>query len=209
MLSSIGDIVLPVQVRAKLISGEELTQVEREIYNSAPGLAKDLLTNVPRLEPIAEAVYYQNKGFDGSGFPRDNIQGHDIPFQSRLLCLLKNMLEISKGRVPNEDTFVDLAEKSAQFDPELLEAAHKCFLDIQDKEVPREENLLVMINQLLPGDLLLEDLRTLDGELALAANNEITKAMLVKVRQYHKLNVLKEPVNINRTHTNSSDQSAA
>ena len=211
MLSSIGDIALPAQVRNKLASNEPLNEVEKEIYKSSPGLARDLLRNIPRLQPIAEAIYYQNKGFDGSGYPQDNAVAKDIPLNARILAIVKNMLLLSGGQAPNDQTFIQLAEQGVQYDPQLLEAAHKCFLNIEVQEVSmEEEEREVTISQLLPGDFLLENLETETGEMALAANNEITEAMLAKIRQYHKLNSLKEPVSIRRTDEKSKeDQSAA
>jgi len=42
-------------------------------------IAHDLLANIPRFNDVARIVLYQEKGYDGSGPPDDQLRGEDIP----------------------------------------------------------------------------------------------------------------------------------
>ena len=79
MLSQIGCILLPQEAIKKLYQGKELSPEEDQVFQMHPGIAHDLLGQIPRLEAVAEVVYYQEKGFDGSGIPLDTRQGRGDP----------------------------------------------------------------------------------------------------------------------------------
>ncbi|RMF86633.1 MAG: response regulator [Planctomycetota bacterium] len=61
MLSQIGCVAVPAQILEKVYNGEELKPQERDIYESHPKLARELLAKIPRLERVAEIVGYQEK----------------------------------------------------------------------------------------------------------------------------------------------------
>ena len=84
-LSQIGKLTIPADVMAKVRSGEPLTDTEQDIVDRAPEVSRDLIGNIPRLEAIGEIAYYRGKNFDGSGFPRDDKRGADIPLGARIL----------------------------------------------------------------------------------------------------------------------------
>ena len=44
-----------------------------------------LLADIPHLEPVALALTYRHKNFDGSGLPRDRVAGADIPMAARII----------------------------------------------------------------------------------------------------------------------------
>ncbi|MCA9144882.1 MAG: hypothetical protein KDB05_18940 [Planctomycetales bacterium] len=50
-----------------------------------PQVARDLLKYMPRLVGVSEDVNYQNKHFDGTGYPANAIRGENIPLGAGLL----------------------------------------------------------------------------------------------------------------------------
>ncbi|MEO0974267.1 MAG: response regulator, partial [Pseudomonadota bacterium] len=48
-------------------------------------LSHRLASTVPTLVPVAKALRYQRKNFDGTGHPRDEIKGSALPMLSRVL----------------------------------------------------------------------------------------------------------------------------
>jgi response regulator RpfG family c-di-GMP phosphodiesterase len=46
--------------------------------HSSPRLGFSLISNIPRLEQVANIVLYQHKNYDGSGFPEDAIAADQI-----------------------------------------------------------------------------------------------------------------------------------
>lgn len=47
-----------------------------------------ILNHIPRMKPVSDALFYTNKGYDGSGYPSNLIAGEMIPAEARLLRLL-------------------------------------------------------------------------------------------------------------------------
>lgn len=211
MLSSIGDVMLPPEVRTKLRNGEPLEKVEQELVTSAPEVARDLLLNIPRMRPIAEAIYYKDKGFDGSGFPYDAVKGTDIPLTARILQVLQHVLAPADGSAPNPEVFAKLEKSANLLDPELVEAARECFSRQKpDAEKGRGRVCEVSVSGLLPGDKILDDLKTETGKLALSENHTLTQALIQRIRQFNKLQNLKTPIRVERQYLgNSEGQSAA
>ncbi len=59
-----------------------------------PEVSKNLISNIPRLEKVAEIVYYHQKHFNGAGFPQDDRAGEDIPLESRILKVLCDLEQL-------------------------------------------------------------------------------------------------------------------
>src|ERR1039458_7436990 len=93
MLSQIGTVTIPPALIEKSRAGQELTKVEQDILARVPKTGADLLANIPRLESVARIVLYQQKHYDGSGFPVNFVRGEDIPIGARILKVLIDLLE--------------------------------------------------------------------------------------------------------------------
>lgn len=198
LLSSIGEVVLPPELRAKKSAGEELDDIEQTLFAQTPKVTKELLLNIPRMEHIANAIYYSQKNYDGSGFPKDGTKGDDIPYNARILNLLQHLISTADGHAPNKEIFDQLQEKANLLDPALLNAARKCFLDSQEANGVIRKKVETTIQDLKPGDILQQNLLTKTGKMAFSADHELTEALVNKIWQFHKLRELVEPVIILR-----------
>jgi response regulator RpfG family c-di-GMP phosphodiesterase len=56
MLSQIGYLSLPSQLVEKLYCGEQLTPEEKTLAAGVPGVAMELLENIPRLDPVIQIL---------------------------------------------------------------------------------------------------------------------------------------------------------
>ncbi len=201
MLSTLGHVVLPADIRAKMIANEPLGSVEQTIVASAPKAAHDLLQNIPRLNHVAEAIYYKDKAYDGSGYPLDARKGENIPLNARILYLLNQIFIETDGKVPVEQDFIKLQSSVEKFDPKLFSLVKEHFLSNVSMETqpgPGEKDLNLMIEELQPGDRLLENLVTDKGQRALAADNILTETLIHQAVQFNKVRKLKEPVRVRR-----------
>ena len=79
MLSQIGCVTIPQELLQKFRAGRVLSAKEEDIMKRVPQIGYNLLSHIPRLESVAAVVLYQNKNFDGTGFPADKIAGEEIP----------------------------------------------------------------------------------------------------------------------------------
>ena len=193
-LSTIGDVMLPPHLRAKMIDGEPLCQDETDLVIQTPEVARNLLLNIPRMKDVADSIYYKDKGYEGSGFPNDEIKGNDIPLHARILKLLQFLVEQSENGVPDHQSFRALKDHLPSFDPKLVKDAMRCFVETAPREAREPCKLNVKVGNLLPGDKAATDIRTTTGELALASGSEINEAVIERLRQFHKMRPLVEPV---------------
>lgn len=194
MLSPIGLITIAPEILGKIRDGDELSEVDREIYERAPEAARNLLSNIPRMKNLSEMIYYQDKGFDGSGFPEDWVAGEDIPLGGRLLKVLIDLAAL--GDRPDRAAFAELETHAPLYDPEILQVVWDCLLD---KNAPKDdastqEVVKVTAARLKAGARLVSDIETEDGWLVLAAGNEISQAQIERLSNLRKHRKLKEPL---------------
>src|SRR5207302_9411083 len=79
MLSQIGYVTIPAEVAKKARDGHGLSGPEKDMLLRVPEIGARLLAHIPRLESVSKIILYQDKNYDGSGFPADAVAGEDIP----------------------------------------------------------------------------------------------------------------------------------
>ncbi|NIA69314.1 response regulator [Pelagibius litoralis] len=212
MLHGIGRITLPDDVTAKLRSGGDLNEVEADMVARTPETARDLIKNIPRLEGVAQAVYYQSAGYDGSGFPGDGTKGADLPIEARILRILIDLACTSTRDKPGPEIFDRLAKTGNAYDPEILKAARACLTPEESagtEAPPEPEVLKVQLHQLTSDHKLVEDAVTETDVLVLAAGHRLSRPMIQKLQQYHKLRTLKMPLSVVQIAPEDEEEAAA
>lgn len=199
MLSRIGWVAIPAETQEKVNSGKSLSPNEKKMIERIPETGKKWISHIPRLEAVAEIVYYQNKGFDGSGFPDDGVAGKDIPLESRILKVLNDLATVSQDAVPTKFDFRQLEKQAQLYDPGVLRLARESLpnaeADIEDLHFEVAE---VSLNLLMKGYELLSDIETLDGKLILAKKQRLTETLLTKLRNIGEIHGIKEPIRIRK-----------
>ncbi|MCB1473079.1 MAG: response regulator [Rhodobiaceae bacterium] len=198
MLSTLGEAMLPAELRAKSERAEALSEAEMALVERAPEVACKLISNIPRLDDVATAILYRDKAFDGSGFPRDAIAGTDIPYIARILHVLRALLAVSADRRPDAAAFDKLSRMQNRFDPELLRQARACFLEDASRPLTRIVTTSVDVGGLRAGDTAVDPIKTQNGDLALSAGTQLTTATVERVRQFHHVRPLAEPIRVSR-----------
>lgn len=208
MLSTIGQVMLPPELRAKMTSDQPLNDVEKDLVKRSPEVARKLLLNIPRLKDVADSVYYRDRGYNGTGFPDCETKGDDIPLNARILFLLHHLLEANDAAWPDEDAFSKLDETPEIFDPKLLKMARACFLEPSGNTEMKQVRRDVQASELLPGDQTVNDVTTRSGAMVVPAGLEFTEAVIERIRQFHKMRPLVEPIAILRSVKTSLDAQA-
>lgn len=194
MLVPIGQVCIPPELVAKKRRGEKLSDAERSAFERAPEGARNLIANIPRMSKVADVVLLQDKGYDGSGFPADGPKGGDIPFDARLIKILKDLAEEAGGGQPNAAVFAKLERNTGQYDPQLLARVRTCLLSTIPKEAPAEVEVPVAV--LRPGNLVLTDIVLTNGHLILAANTRLSAAQVERLRSLGRIYTFVEPVRV-------------
>lgn len=123
LLHDIGKLMLPDGLLKKT---DPLTAEERALLKRQPGIAADILRNVPGLGRALEIVRHHHEWWDGSGYP-DGLRGEAIPLGARIFALADAFEAITAGRPyrPKRPTGTAVAEirqhTGTQFDPALVE----------------------------------------------------------------------------------------
>ena len=194
MLSPIGDLTLPAEIRDKRNRGEKLSGTEMALVSGAPEAAHKLIGNIPRLGNVAQIILYQGKRFDGSGFPDDEVAGADIPMAARILNILSDLNAAADLPQPSQRAFAALERQATHYDPELLAKIKSWLAPKQGPAVDGgPQHIEVAIDWLLPGDVIEADIVTEEGQLVLAAGYEVTNALIEKLITLRRVKRIKQP----------------
>jgi response regulator RpfG family c-di-GMP phosphodiesterase len=196
MLAPIGYLTLPPEIVVKARTGELLSKVEEQLVNTMPETAAKLLANIPRLQGVAKIVRYQNKRYDGTGFPPDPVKGDAIPAGARLLKVVFDMLQLqSTGLLPLK-ALNEMQQRRGWYDSTMLSAVRICFggTQIASETDTAKPNISVTVADLTIGMVLYSDLLTQDGTLVLSAGHQISQMSLNKIQNFHQLTGIREPI---------------
>ncbi len=194
LLTRIGDVSLPPALLAKARANQPLLPAEQLILRQGPRAGSDLVKNIPRLESVAKTVLYQDKHFDGTGFPDDDVAGLRIPLHSRVLKVVGDMIQLEERGMKRNTALEQLRQRPGWYDPEILAAACRCFhVDVpQPKEAGRPKP--IPLAELAAGHLLLADVETRSGLLIVASGNAITETLLQRLKNFGAMSGIKEPL---------------
>jgi len=200
-LAPIGLVAVPPEILTKKRNGEAISPEEQEIIDSVPGTGRRLISNIPRLEGVADMVFYKEKAYSGEGYPFDEeIAGNQIPYGARILKLLSDLSLITTTDVPTAQQIQKLNQQSELYDPKVLQAAVELWGN-SDEENPGAVGDLkeVALDMVIAGDMLVADVKLENGNLLLSAGNEITGAQLERMRALRKVTKIVEPLTIRRS----------
>ena len=195
MLFNIASITLPPETLAKTCAGDSLSGKERAMIDRLPGTGKNLIANIPRLERVADIVYYHQKHFNGLGFPEDSHSGTDIPLESRLLKILCDLEVLVSQGASQKDALTRMAAQDGIYDPAMLQTTSKV-LGGSDNESITTVPIDVLLHGLLPGHVLAASIETLEGQRLFSAGQMITAAILERLYNYHRITKVREPIQI-------------
>jgi len=123
LLHDIGKLMLPEGLLRK---AGPLTREERALFERQPGIAADILRNVPGLGRALEIVRHYHERWDGRGYP-DFLEGEQIPLGARIFAICNAFDAITtarpyRARRTMGEAFAELRKGAGtQFDPRLVE----------------------------------------------------------------------------------------
>ena len=84
MLSQVGCVTVPEATLEKVYNDKTLTSEEKQMLQSYPQIGSELVANIPRLDVVSKIIAYQEKRFDGSGWPTDAVSGKKNTVRSKI-----------------------------------------------------------------------------------------------------------------------------
>ena len=176
MLSQLGCVTLAPETIEAVYSGQKLSANEQSQYDAHPNVAYALLSKIPRLEPIAWMIQHQNQSAAEAGATEmaDMRLGAEI-----LRLVLAYEQAIHKGSSRTEAAHL-LARQNTNFSPQFFQAL--VTLDPNDEE---GETRKCRIEELAAGMIIQEEVRTLEGALLVSKGQEVTSAVIFKLKNFH------------------------
>ena len=192
MLAQLGCVTLPPAVLTKWRNGAALTGAEKDLVARVPEVGSRLLGNIPRLEQVARMVRYQQKNFDGSGLPQDEVAGQDIPIGARLLKVLADLSLLEGANKPKEAALQVMQRRLGYYDPDVLQAV-SASLDIY---LPATEILAIAVKDLQLGYLIMSDVKSLDDILIVKAGATVSHLLLERLHNFANFAGVREPITV-------------
>ncbi|MGA8271231.1 MAG: response regulator [Candidatus Sulfotelmatobacter sp.] len=178
MLSQLGCVTLPPETIDAVYAGEKLSTNEQGQYDAHPRVAYDLLSKIPRLEPIAWMVEHQNQLLSEAA-PGDT-QAADIQRGAEILRLTlayERLIHKGSSRI---EAVHSLSRQNKDFSPEFFEALVLLDPNAEEGEVRKRR-----IDDLVPGMIVQQEVRTPDKVLLVSKGQEVTPALIFKLKNFH------------------------
>jgi len=174
MLSQLGCVTLPPEVIEAAYQGEELGPEQQHAFDAHPAVARNLLSNIPRLDGIAWIIGNQAAAdSDLSKDPSDNLRiGADI---LRVAIAFDN-LKI-KGKSDAEALTI------LHFDKNLRQNLVESLSTLPD-DPGATELRTIRIADLSTGMILQEEIRTSVGMLLVGRGQEVTYPLIVRLKNF-------------------------
>jgi putative two-component system response regulator len=208
LFCQLGRLTIPDSVLLKAASNLELSRGERAMMRAIPESSRTILAHIPELRRVGTVVYWQDKNFDGTGFPRDDLDGRSIPLASRIIRVARDFEQLIEGGLNSDEAQLRLHSQDRWYDPAVLTA-----LDAQLLDEAAEFSLRAMaitLSELRIGMEILEDIATVDDLLVVVgAGTCITGPMLERLHNFARLKGIREPIVIKRNPTIVDNFSAA
>jgi response regulator RpfG family c-di-GMP phosphodiesterase len=179
MLSQIGCVAVPEETLCKIYEGKRLSQTEADSFAAHPTTGYELLRNIPRLEEVADIVAYQEKRFNGQGYPVDRRCGEAIPLGSRILKVALDFDTLTAGGTSEEMAIAEINGRRHWYDPVVV-AALRDVLAIETMQVVRR----LQISELPDRAILAEDVMSPRGMLLCAKGQEVNSSLRARLKNY-------------------------
>lgn len=181
MLSQLGCVTLPPETIEAVNNGEKLSANEQAQYDAHPSVAYSLLAKIPRLEPIAWMIEHQNRPVkETEAFDRSEMRtGAEI---LRLTLAYEQLIQKGTSRA---EAAHRLGSQNKGFSPAFFEALVSLDPNAESGEVRK-----CRLDQLSINMIIQEDIRTSDGALFVAKGQQVTAALLAKLKNFHARRVI-------------------
>ena len=177
MMSPIVEIVIPKPLLQKVHQGEMLDDEEQRVFLLRRRQGIKLLADIPHLEQVAMALTYRYKNFDGSGLPRDKVIGDNIPLAARIIRAVFDYDQL-QSEVLDEDAIALMRQREGCYDINVLAVLQ----DVQRLAYAESLFKETLVEELLPGMVLGQDVLDQNGRLIVGKGNELTFLMKLRLQ---------------------------
>lgn len=193
LLSQVGYVAVPDAVISKHLAGDTLTDAEQAALASHAEVAEELISAIPRLEPIATVV----AALDAEELPEGSDEDVDGPRSSLRFSVALLRLACDYDELVSDKGYSRLkAVKQLKDNLDSYDA--ECFEALQKAVAVHETNVLieVTIAQLCDGMSLANDVTTTDGSLLVSKGQDVTASLRHRLANYSTTHDINEPIEV-------------
>ena len=187
MMSQLGCVTLPSETIEAVYSGEKLSANEQTQYDAHPSVAYDLLSKIPRLEPIAWMIEHQNRPVREV----DETEKKDMRLGAEILRLTLAYEKLIHKGVSRTEAVHTLTGQNKNFSPQFFDALVELDPNSDEGEIRQ-----CRIEALATGMIIQQDVRTGEGELLVSKGQEVTSPLLSKLKNFHARRVITGEVTV-------------
>lgn len=178
MLSQIGYLSLPGELVEKLYYGEPLTTEERILAGGAPEVARRLLENIPRLEPVTEILMSLN----ATDAQLQQLGEGPVGIGARILALVTDYFALCSQGQTASAAIKRLRSRGTRYGKELVEQLADY---LGPEEQPQQSHARkIALRSVQVGMVILQDVRTEMGTLLVPSGFEVTPIFLERMRHF-------------------------
>jgi CheY-like chemotaxis protein len=184
MLSQLGCLMLDPELIQAAYVDTHLSAENRTRFEAHPNIARDLLGNARRLEPVAWIISQQ--------LIQAPVNPPQIPgVSAEILALGARMIKVSvafdslRMRGVSDDAAVSRLKYRSEFDRELIDA-----LSDMRSEESQMELRKIPISTLAIGMVLQQNIRNRAGVLVVAKGQEVTRPLLMKLEHFSRARLI-------------------
>jgi hypothetical protein len=181
MLASVGYVVLPPDVVAKVHAGVALDPAERDMVKRVPQVAERVLAHIPRLEVVGNVLKHHAP---------DGASNTDAapPIGASILNVLRD-LAVAEARTGDTTAAVkELKGRTDRYAPALLDAMEAVC------EPSLQELRRLRVTELRAGMIFAADVKATTGLLLVGRGQRATETLLERLRNFATRVGIVEPV---------------
>ena len=190
MLSQIGCVALPAATLDKLYKGETLEKPEQEMVARMPDVVEQCLSNIPRIDSVRDVLRHASSQFAHAKQRSDAAIEAELPWGARALKVALDFDLLESGGSTSNHPMAIMRGRKGWYDPEILQAFAALRGNPQDTSLMLE----VAIRDVSVGMVFGEDLKSGKGLLLIARGQEVTPALLERMRNFSSELAIREPV---------------
>jgi response regulator RpfG family c-di-GMP phosphodiesterase len=180
MLSQLACVTMVPETIDAVYSGKELPPNEKALYDTHPLVASDLLKSIPRMESIAWMIAHQNRPITVDSDIRDREMA-EKRFGAELLQIILAFDSLVRwGSSRTEAAF-----KVNRQHPDLDSRIFMALVGVEPEDRDKEKRTC-RIEELSPGMIIDQEIRTEARALIIAKNQEVTPFLILKLKNYHQ-----------------------
>lgn len=188
LLAPIGSISVPAELLEKRLTAKPLSPDEKQALLAIPSTSCKLVSHIPRLERVATFI---ERSSQLSPHASNDGDKRDLALQ-----LLQAIVGIPGSNLTKVQIAAEIKKlRQLAFDDVLLQklaAALAARERAEGQTTP--SGYEVSYKELCPGQRLLSDVMTVDGRLLIAAGNQVSEALIERIRGHAKLVGIQEPI---------------